>query len=138
MAKFVYILVLVAVTLSLAACSGSVANTAQNCADWDKNFVDSNHDGKAEGPVTCKAIEQKTNEAVDSIRAARITGVCLDIAAKATKGGKAVIVQTNAARKLWQLRWVNEFGQGYQDCASEMPWAVFEPLYAAHTVVPGK
>lgn len=132
----VFAVVFAAVVLS--ACSGNINNSQANCAKWDENFVDDNGDGKADSPVSCEEMAKKAEKAIDESKQARIEGVCYDVAAENTKGGKPVIVQVDAANKLWQYKWVDAFGAGYQDCSQAQPWAYFEALYQAGKVVSGK
>jgi hypothetical protein len=118
-------LVAVVVALLLSACSGNVADHKANCEEYNKNFE------QDESPIDCKAVEQMAHSLVLSTQEARVSGVCLDLAAK-RNGGKAAVVKSNNSK--YQLKWIAEFGQGYTDCGNEVSWNAFAVAYKLHRI----
>ena len=111
--------------LSLSACSGNVADHKANCEEYNKNFED------GDGPVDCKAVAELAKSLVLSTQEVRVSGVCLDLAAK-KNGGKAAVVKSNNSK--YQLKWIAEFGQGYTDCGNEVSWNAFAVAYKLHRI----
>jgi hypothetical protein len=118
-------LVAVVVALSLSACSGNVADHKANCEEYNKNFE------QGESPIDCEAVEQMANSLVLSTQEARVSGVCLDLAAK-SNGGKAAVVKSNNG--MYQLKWVGQFGNGYTDCGNAVSWNAFAVAYKLHRI----
>lgn len=111
--------------LSLSACSGNVADHKANCEEYNKNFE------QGESPVDCKAVEQMAKSLVLSTQEVRVSGVCLDLAAK-QNGGKAAVVKSNNG--MYQLKWVGQFSNGYTDCGNEVSWNAFAVAYKLHRI----
>ena len=118
-------LVAVVVALSLSACSGNVADHKANCEEYNQNFED------GDGPVDCEAVAEMAKSLVLSTQEVRVSGVCLDVAAK-KNGGKAAVVKSSDSK--YQLKWVAEFGQGYTDCGNAVSWNAFAVAYKLHRI----
>src|SRR5512143_2672435 len=123
--QFVVLVVVAFAAVVLSACSGNVADHKANCAEYNKNF-EQNPDGSSASPVSCEKVAEKAQQTIDDSKKARIEGVCYDVAAQNTKGGKPVVVKAGSN---WQYKWVDAFGQGYQDCSQAAPFAYFEQLF---------
>ena len=117
--------------LSLSACSGNVADHQGNCVEYNQNF-EKKPDGSSASPVSCEKVAKKAQQTIDEGKQARVEGVCFDVAASNTQGHKPYVVKNNDGT--YQYRWVNAFGNGYQDCSASLPWSYFVGLYQAHKI----
>jgi hypothetical protein len=108
------------VAFVLSACSGNVADHNANCEEYNQNFED------GDGPVDCEAVAEMAKSLVLSTQESRVSSVCLEVAAK-NNGGKGAVVKLNDGK--FQLKWVDQFGNGYTDCGNAVSWNAFAVAY---------
>ena len=118
------VLFVVLAGLSLSACSGNVADHKANCAEYNQNFE------QGESPIDCEAVAELAKSVVLSTQETRVSGVCLDMAAQ--NGGKAAVVKLYDGK--FQLKWVDQFGNGYTDCGNAVSWNAFAVAYKLHRI----
>jgi hypothetical protein len=131
--KLVLIVVLLGMVASvLVGCGGNVADGQAVCNGYNQHFEKNDKGTPMPSPVDCEHMKKGAAQVALSSIEVRVSSVCLDVAAQANSG-KAIVNKTNDGK--YALKWVNQFGSGYQDCSTAVRWETFADAYKAKRVV---